>query len=56
VIHLIIRWKGYVGEMRNVCQRLIGKHLRKKLIGDMAIDGTIILKWKLEKKCWLMVG
>jgi hypothetical protein len=35
--------------MRNTCRILVGKHERKDHLGDLGVEGRIILKFILNK-------
>jgi hypothetical protein len=38
-----------IGKTRNACTIVVGKHEGKSLLGDLGVDGRIILRWILNK-------
>lgn len=47
-----VRWAEYVwrkGEVRSAYKMLVGKHERKRSVGDTGKDGKTILKWMSKK-------
>lgn len=40
------------GEVACICQTEMYKKFRKRLLGDLCFDGSVILKWILKKYGW----
>ena len=40
---------AYTGEEKNACRLLIGKPEGKYHLGNLGIDGRVVLKWILKK-------
>jgi hypothetical protein len=61
---VLVRHAAGIGNMRNVCKILVGKREGKSYLQDTGVDGSMMLKWILNKQdrgvwtgfIWLRIG